>query len=203
MSVPHFPPLISVDILVVAVRVSGPLCLLLQEAWKHRSFLEILVSGPLDRYPAVRLLDRTVALVSVFEGPPHCFPQRLRLFAFPPVAQGVPFALIPAGRGCFPFSCDRPVSAVRWCLLMGFPFLPMICDVEGLFMSLLAIRVWCLEKFFFFLRNLYSSPSPVCLRIRLLLLFNREWKLQAEQPGKKKERKVIQIREEEVKGSIC
>lgn len=103
-SVPHFPSLISMDILVVAVRVPWPLCLLLQGAWEHRFSLQILVSGPLGRYPAVGLLDRTVALVSVFEEPPHCFPQRLRLFAFPPVAPGVPCALIPAGRGCFPFS---------------------------------------------------------------------------------------------------
>ena len=72
---------------------------------------------------------------------------------------------------------------------MGFPFLPMICDVEGLFMSLLAIRVWCLEKFFFFLRNLYSSPSPVCLRIRLLLLFNKEWKLRQNSQARKKKEK--------------
>lgn len=42
---------------------------------------------------------------------------------------------------------------------MGFPFLPMICDLEGLFMSLLAIHVWCLEKFIF--------KSFACLRIRL------------------------------------
>ena len=55
----------------------------------------------------------------------------------------------------------------------------MICHLEGLFMSLLAIHVWCLEKFIF--------KSFACLRIRLLLLFNKEWKLQAEQPGKKKE----------------
>lgn len=32
---------------------------------------------------------------------------------------------------------------------MEFPLLPMICSVEGLFMSLLAIRVLCLEKFIF------------------------------------------------------
>lgn len=78
---------------------------------------------------------------------------------------------------------------------MGFPFVPMICHLEGLFMSLLAIHVWCLEKFIF--------KSFACLRIRLLLLFNKEWKLQAEQPGKKKERKVIPVRKEEVRGSVC
>ena len=54
------------------------------------------------------------------------------------------------------------MSAVRWCLLTGFPFLPMICDVEGLFMSLLAIRVWCLEKFFFFFEK-FIFKSFTCL----------------------------------------
>ena len=55
-SVPHFPSLISMDILVVAVRVPWPLCLLLQGAWEHRFSLQILVSGPLGRYPAVGFL---------------------------------------------------------------------------------------------------------------------------------------------------
>ena len=39
------------------------------------------------KYPAVQLLGRWVALFLTFEETPHCFPEWLHQFAFPPAVQ--------------------------------------------------------------------------------------------------------------------
>ena len=123
---------------------------MLQEAWEHRSFLEILASGPLGQCPAgVAGSHRTS--VSVSEAPPRCLPRQLCPFASHQSPAGAPFVTPQQGLLSI-LQSNRPVTGARRSLV-GFPFLPMICDLEGLFMSLLAIHVWC--------------KSFACLRIRL------------------------------------
>ena len=84
-----------------------------------------------------------------FKEPPYSFPQWLHQFAFPPIANRVPFSLHPHPSLLFVFFLMiLSLKSVRCHLTVVYVCISlMISDTEHLFMCLLSICISSLEKY--------------------------------------------------------